>query len=131
MQTQLEKNKAIVTRFNKEFIEQGDVQAFEAIVAPDFINHTAASVNQPSGREGVSNFIMNVLRVAVTDIRVEIYDQVAEGDTVVTRKAIIGKQIGDFMGQPATGQQITMNIIDIVRLRNGQYTEHWSLRNIQ
>ncbi|HEU4551809.1 MAG TPA: ester cyclase [Chitinophaga sp.] len=131
MQTQLEKNKAAVIRFNKAFLEKGDVQAFEEIVAPDFINHTAASVGQPSGREGVLNFIKNILHVAVTDIRVEIYDQVAEGDTVVTRKAIIGKQVGELLGKPATGQQITMHIIDIIRLRDGRYTEHWSLRSMQ
>jgi predicted ester cyclase len=88
-------------------------------------------VGQPSGREGVLNFIKNILHVAVTDIRVEIYDQVAEGDTVVTRKAIIGKQVGELLGKPATGQQITMHIIDIIRLRDGRYTEHWSLRSMQ
>ncbi len=131
MDTQLEKNKAVVLRFNKAFIEQGDVQAFEEIVADNFINHSAASIGQPSGREGVLNFIVNVLRKALQDIRVEIYDQVAEGDTVVTRKAITGRQTGELMGKPGNGQQATLHIIDIIRLKDGRYTEHWSLRNLQ
>jgi predicted SnoaL-like aldol condensation-catalyzing enzyme len=131
MSTLLEKNKAVVIRFNKEFIEKGDVQAFEEIVAQDFINHSAASIGQPSGRDGVVNFIVNVLHKALKDITVEIYDQVAEGDTVVTRKAIIGTQVGELMGKPGNGQRATLHIIDIIRLRDGQYTEHWSLRNLQ
>ncbi|KAA2240444.1 ester cyclase [Chitinophaga agrisoli] len=130
MLTSLEQNKAIVRRFNEAFIAQGNQQAFEEIVAADFINHTAASINLPGDREAVSHFIVNVLRQAVKDITVEIYDQVAEGDTVVTRKAIRGIQTGGFMGIPGNGQPFTMHIIDIVRLRNGQYTEHWSLRSI-
>ncbi len=130
MLTLLEENKATVRRFNEEFIAQGNLQAFEEIVAADFVNHTAASVGQPGSRDGVSNFIVQVLHQAVKDITVEIYDQVAEGDTVVTRKAIRGIQTGEFMGRPGNGQAFTMHIIDIVKLRNGQYTEHWSLRNI-
>ena len=31
-------NKAIVTRFNKDFIEAGNKEVFNEIVAPDFIN---------------------------------------------------------------------------------------------
>jgi predicted SnoaL-like aldol condensation-catalyzing enzyme len=125
MLTKQELNKVIVTRFNKEFIEQGNVQAFEELVAVDFVNRSAAILNIPAGREGIKDYIMDVLRKALTDIKVEIFDQIAEGDTVVTRKAISGTQVGDFLNQPATNQRIVMHLIDIVRLQNGQYVEHW------
>ena len=36
-----EQNKATVMRFNKEFIEGGDMNVFNEIIAPDFINQTA------------------------------------------------------------------------------------------
>jgi predicted ester cyclase len=66
-----------------------------------------------------------VLHKALSDIKVEIYEQIAEGDTVVTRKAITGVQTGEFMGQAASGKRVSMYLIDIVKLKNGQYTEHW------
>jgi len=65
------------------------------------------------------------LHKALTDIKVEIYDQIAEGDTVVTRKAIIGTQIGEFLNTPATNKRVTMHAIDIVKVKDGKYTEHW------
>ena len=34
--TTVEQNKATVTRFNKEFIEGGDVNTFNEIIAPSF-----------------------------------------------------------------------------------------------
>lgn len=125
MSTLQETNKAVVTRFNKEFIEKGDLTAFEEILAPDFINRSAATLNIPAGRDGIKDYIINVLHKALTDITVEIYEQIAEGDTVVTRKAIIGTQIGEFNNIPPTGKRIRMHLIDIVKLKNGQYHEHW------
>ncbi len=125
MPTLQEMNKVIVTRFNKEFIEQGDVRVFEELVAADFVNRSAATLHIPAGREGIKDYIMDVLRKALTDIKVEIFDQIAEGDTVVTRKAISGTQVGEFLGKPATHERMVMHAIDIVKLKDGQYIEHW------
>ena len=125
MSTLQERNKAIVTRFNKEFIEKGDVQAFEEIVAANFVNRSAATLNIPAGREGIKDYILDVLHKALVDIKVEIFDQIAEGDTVVTRKSISGIQVGEFLGRPANNEHVVMHAIDIVKLREGQYVEHW------
>ena len=53
--TTSEQNKATVTRFNKEFIEKGDMKAFSEIIAPEFINQTAPP-GVPKGPEGVMYF---------------------------------------------------------------------------
>ena len=120
-----EKNKSIVTRFNKEFIEQGNLHAFEEIIALDFVNRSAATLNIPAGREGIKDYVMNVLHKVLTGIKVDIHDQIAEGDTVVTRKLISGIQVGEFLNKPATNERITMDLIDIVTLKDGKYVEHW------
>lgn len=125
MNTLQERNKQVVTRFNKEFIEKGNLDTFEEIVALDFVNRSAATLNIPAGREGIKDYIVDVLRKALTDVKVEIYDQIAEGDTVVTRKSISGIQIGEFLNKPATNERIVMHLIDIVTLKDGKYTEHW------
>lgn len=123
--TEQEKNKAVVTRFNKEFIEKGDLHTFGELVPEDFVNRSAFAAGISPGREGVRDYIINVLHKALSDISVEIHEQIAEGDTVVTRKTITGMQTGEFMGRPATGNRLSMHLIDIVKLRNGKYAEHW------
>ena len=123
--TTQELNKSIVTRFNKEFIERGNMQAFEEIVALDFVNRSAATLNISAGREGIKDYIVGVLHKALADVKVEIFDQIAEGDTVVTRKSISGIQVGEFLNKPATNERITMHLIDIVTLKDGKYMEHW------
>jgi predicted ester cyclase len=71
-----------------------------------------------------------VLKKAFGNLRVEILNQVAEGDLVFTHKAFHARHVGEFMGVPATGKDITMLIMDIIRLKDGLYTEHWAIRDV-
>jgi len=48
----------------------------------------------------------------------------AEGDLVVTRKSLLGTHTGAFMGIPPTGRDVRIDVIDIVRVRDGMVTEH-------
>jgi predicted ester cyclase len=52
---------------------------------------------------------------------------VAEGDKVVTRKTFHGTHRGAFMGLPPTGNAVSFDVIDIVRIRDGQLIEHWNV----
>jgi len=125
--TQADRNKAIVLRFNKEIIEQHNVAVLDELVAPDFVNHTAPPGASPS-RDGLIAF-MAMFRNAFSDIQVDIFDQVAENDKVVTRKAINATHTGPFMGIPATGKRVALNLVDIIRIKDGKYAEHWAVRD--
>jgi predicted ester cyclase len=125
----LERNKAAVIRFNKEIIEKGDETAFQELIAHDFVNRTAAP-GTPSGAEGMRSTFNRLLRPAFPDLRVEIHDQIAEGDKVTTRKTIHGTHRGEFMGIAPTGRPVAIEVIDIVRLRDGQYVEHWGVNTL-
>lgn len=129
MKSQLEQNKAVVLRFNKEIIEQGNMNSFKELVDDDVINH-AAPAGTPSGPESMSHFIIGVLRKGFPDIKVEIFDQIAEGDKVTTRKALHARHTGEFMGVPPSNKKVIINVIDIIRLRDGKYIEHWGISTL-
>lgn len=124
----LEVNKKVVYDFNKEFIEKGNTGIYNDIVDSNFINRTAPA-GTSADREGVYQFIQ-ALRNAFTDLKVEIYDQVAEEDRVVTRKAFHATHMHEFMGLLPSRQKVVISIIDIIRLRDGKYIEHWSVRDM-
>jgi len=125
----LNANKAAVTRFNKEVIERGDERAFRELMAPEFVNRTAPP-NAPAGPEGMLHTFNRVLRPAFPDLRVEIHDQIAEGDKVTTRKTVHGTHQGELMGIAPTNKRISIEVIDIVRLENGRYVEHWGVNTL-
>jgi len=125
-----QQNKAIVARFNKEFIEEGNMQTFTEIIDKDFINQTAPA-GVPKGPEGVLYFFNQFLKPAFPDLKVIIHDQVAEEDKVTTRKTFHATHRGEFFGIPASGKQVVMEIIDIIRLRGGNFVEHWNVLDWQ
>ena len=122
-----EQNKAIVRRFNTAFIQDGDITAFHEIIDPSVINHTAPA-GFSKGADGMFA-VIDLFRKALTGIEVKILRQVAEDDIVVTHKAFHAIHTGTLMGTPPSGQPIVITIIDIVRLRNGRYIEHWGIRD--
>ena len=124
----LSSNKQAVLRFNNEVIGNGNYDAFMQLVDADFVNRTApASANDS---KALWNTFANVLRPAFRDLTVEVFDQIAEGDKVTTRKAITGTHTGTLMGIAPTNKRIRIDVIDIVRLHNGKYKEHWGLNNL-
>ncbi len=120
-----DKNKETVRRFNKEFIEGGNESTFNEIISPEFINHTAPP-GVPKGPEGVNYFFNHFLKPAFHNLTVEIHDQVAEGDKVTTRKSFHAEHKGEFLGIPASGKKVVFDIIDIIRLKDGKFIEHWN-----
>jgi predicted ester cyclase len=124
-----EANKATVRRFNVDVIERGDAAAFEALMAPDFVNRTAPP-GMPAGPDGMRFMFEKVLRPALPDLRVEIHDQIAEGDRVTTRKTIRGTQRGELFGVAPTNERVAIDVIDIVRVKDGRYVEHWGVSTL-
>lgn len=123
-------NKEVVARFNREVIAGKDLRAFEELMAPDFVNHSAPPGVSPAS-DGMIAFLQNVLWKSFSDIHIDILDQVAEADKVSTRKNVSGVHIGEFFGMPASNKKINIEILEIVRVQDGRYREHWSIWNFQ
>ena len=122
-------NKDVVRRFNAEVIENVNEDEFRALMAPGFVNH-AAPRGTSDGPESMWNTFEKILRPARSAMKVTIHDQIAEGDKVSTRKTITGVHSGPLFGIPATGQVVSIDVIDIVRVRDGRYVEHWGLNTL-
>lgn len=117
-------NKAIVNRFYKEFANQGNLSVADELVASDFVDHNPPSPDVAAGRDGVKQ-VFAMFRKAFPDMNMTVEDQIAEGDKVVSRMKFQGTHKGEMMGIPSTGKKVSMGLIDILRVKNGQITEHW------
>ena len=116
-------NKEIVFRFINEYQTEGREEIADELLADDFVDHSALPGFTPD-KEGVKD-LFKMLRGAFGGFRAEIYDQVAEGDKVVTRKSFFGEHTGEFFGVAPTGRPIHIDVIDILTIKNGQLTAHW------
>lgn len=129
MSTTVADNKLVVQRFNQEVIAQGNRASFEQLMDPAFVNH-AAPAGADTGPAGMWHTFTQVLRPALPDLVVTIEEQVSEGDLVTTRKHLTGTHTGPLLGVAPTGRVVTIQVIDIVRVRDGRYLEHWGINNL-
>ncbi|WP_250007634.1 ester cyclase [Actinoplanes sp. M2I2] len=60
------------------------------------------------------------------NVRVQILDQVREGDKVATRWALTGTQKAEFFGVPSAGRTATMTGTTFDVVRDGRIVEHWA-----
>lgn len=57
-------------------------------------------------------------------------DLIVSEDRVVGRFVYRGTHTGELMGIPATGAEVEMRSIDIWRVRDGLFVEHWDELNL-
>ena len=118
-------NKAIVRRLYEEFVNKGDMEAFEDLVADDFVEHEEFPGMTPD-REGVKQTFTH-MRQAFPDFRFEVEEMIAEDDKVVCRFRVHGTHRAEFMGIEPSGNRVDVPAIDIFRLEDGKIAEHWGV----
>ena len=64
------------------------------------------------------------------DMSVTMEDLIISGDRVVGRFIYRGTQTGELMGIPASGNPVEMRSIDIWRVEDGMFVEHWDELNL-
>ncbi len=109
-----------------DLINAGDIDEFARHLADDFVEHEETPGLAPT-KDGVKAFFQMQL-AAFPDLRMEIEDVVANGDKVVGRVRYTATNRGAFMGMPATGKSVDVQLIDIFRFGDdGLVHEHWGV----
>lgn len=117
-------NLALVRQFVEEAQTRHNLAAIDTYMAADFVDHSAPA-GLPCDREGVK-MQFSLFFTALPDLQAIIHDQVADEDRVVTRKTLRGTHLGPWMGVPPTGKVIDIEVIDILRVKDGKITDHWN-----
>ncbi|MEC9341640.1 MAG: ester cyclase [Pseudomonadota bacterium] len=122
MSDQLEANK----RFVREFFAAMDAKRFDEMrdmLHPDHKFHLP-TVDEPMDKEKHMEMNMRIQQV-LTDFDRTFYDQIAEGDRVVSRMRLGLKPVGEINGVPPSGKHIYVEMIHIMRIKDGMNFEEW------
>lgn len=118
-------HSATLRRFY-DLMNAGDIDGFGDLMADDFVEHEVTPGLEPT-KEGVKEFFRMYL-AAFPDLKMSAEDVLASGDKVVARVRATGTHQGEFMGIPATGKSIDVQLIDIIRFGDdGLAREHWGV----
>jgi steroid delta-isomerase-like uncharacterized protein len=109
-----------------DLINAGDIDGFGRQLADDFVEREEIP-GLPPTKDGVVQYF-RIMLAAFPDLRMEVQDSFASGDKAVARLRISGTHQGEFMGIPATGKPVSVNLIDITRFGDdGLAREHWGV----
>ena len=98
----------------------------DRFVAEDYRNHNTFVAD---GREANRHF-WTAFFTALPDLSATMEDFVTSGDRVVGRFIYRGTHLGPLYGIPATGNPVEMRSIDIWRVEDGMFVEHWDELNL-
>ncbi len=129
--TSLAANKGIVRDFIRTVWEGRDLAAFATFWTEDCVNHAMPGPdNRGLAALRAYHEQFFALFSAFSHLRIEIVQQVAEGDRVVTQLTTRGEHSEPFYGLPPTGKDVSLSTMRIDRLQDGRIAEHWSVADV-
>ena len=100
------------------------VQVADELFGPGYAHHDPSTPDVGRGPESEKKRA-TLYRTAFPDIRLNIEDIIAEGETVMARWSCLGTHKGDPSGIAPTGKQFNISGVSIARFANGKMAEGW------
>jgi predicted ester cyclase len=123
----LEENKDLIRRYTHAVFDEGDVDAVDRYLAPDFFNHVTGRFGTKDFKHLAASFRGAPRSANVIDLLI------AENDPVVALMTIsrtLHEELRAFgFVVPAHGQSYTVTHVHIYRIRDGKVREHWAVRD--
>ena len=100
-----------------------DTSTFGEIHTESYIQHSGRSPN------GLGAQIENFRGIfgRMPDVQARVEDSIIAGDRVVARMSYSATHIQPLQGIAPTGRRFTLRTIDIWRVENGKFAEHWDI----
>src|ERR687898_1599193 len=120
-----EGNKALAHRFHMDVCQEGNLDAADEILSPDFVYHGSLGPGEDQRGPEPTKQVASGVITAFPDRRITHEDTLAEGEKVLIRWSLTGTQEGELMGIPPTGRQVTLTGFDLFRIEGGKIGEMW------
>lgn len=104
-----------------------DTSSFPDIHTESYIQNSGRSANGLAAQ--IETFRGIFARMPDVQIRVE--DRIIAGDKVVARMTFSATHTQPLQGVAPTGRRFTLRTIDIWRVENGKFAEHWDIVDYQ
>jgi steroid delta-isomerase-like uncharacterized protein len=118
-------NQEIASIWHDEAINNHNLDALRAVVAPDVVHHAAGGYPDVTDVDGVTS-MMSAFPAAFSDLHYTIDFWVTQDDMVVERYTATGTQDGPLGDLPSSGRSATWTGVNIFRIECGKIAEVWS-----
>jgi len=116
-------NLSVIRKFVEEGFGNADLYIIDHLMSENCIEHQFGMSGQ---KEGLKKAVLS-LKLAFTDLDYELIRYCTDGNIVWVHYKATGTHTGPFMGNEATGRKFSIDVMDVVRIDEGQITEHWGV----
>lgn len=119
---------SIIKNMANDVWERQDLDALEIWYSDNFVTYVgsaASTTTLTAFRQGLA-----VIFSAFSNTKLQILDQVIDGEMVASRLLFRGTHSGEFMGLGPTYKPIAVAGSRFDRVRNGKIIEHWSMLDV-
>jgi steroid delta-isomerase-like uncharacterized protein len=115
----MSENKAVVTRWAEEVLNQGKLEVIDELFADEFTWEMPFSPEPLRGTRAMKETVAAFL-VAFSDFQVDVEEVLGEGDKVALKYTASGTNDGEFQGTPPTGKHASWHVEHVFTLREGK-----------
>jgi len=115
-------NREAVRAVFSEIWSKGNVDLISELFSEDFVGHFPGETIR--GHDGLADAVI-AHRRAFPDWIEKVEDEIVDGDRVVIRFISKGTNMGEFLGNPPTGNTIEISEVAIFKITDGRITEQW------
>lgn len=116
-------NKELFRQIMQDVFVEHDLSAIDRYYAKDLIQH---SEGIPEGAEGLKGYFDGLFE-AFPNLEPTIEHLHAEDDRVFAFLVWRGTHKGEFMDVEPTGEEITIETAELMRIEDGEIAEHWDV----
>ncbi len=115
---------------SKQLLEQwGDNTVHKSVdfIAANYVNHQMPDAAESQSTKTLDEWktLVSNFHKGFSDVKMEVLQQVAEGDFVSSRWQMTARHTGTFAGHPATNKTTTWTGVHTDRYEGGKLAESW------
>ena len=114
-----EKDNVELAKLQIAALNSRDLEGYLSRIDESYVGESETAPGPIRGREGARQNVEMILR-AFPDLRIEVEQVIASGNTVVSRFRVTGTHKGHFAGIAPTNRSITMQACSVVEMSNGK-----------
>jgi len=96
-----------------------DLDGYLSRIDESYVGYTETRPEPIRGVEGVRQYIQSLF-IAFPDLKIEVEQVIASGDTVVTRMRATGTHRGSYVGIAPTNKSIVIEACSVTEIKNGK-----------
>jgi steroid delta-isomerase-like uncharacterized protein len=116
-------HKTLLRNYLEQVWKNKQPETIRNFLAPHYKRYTSPTAPPLSLEDQIQRLAS--FWAAFPDIQIQVEEVAAEDGLICFRSTMRGTHQGTFHGLPPSGRRVAVQLLDMIKIENGQFVEHW------